>query len=156
MNTPIPAVEAVPPVVEKPFVEPPPAKSVTEKEINVENVTEPGAEKYGPGKPERTWSEEIELAGSQLVEQVKEWIAEGNVRRLILRTPDDSLVLEIPLMAGAVIGGVLTFFAPLLVVLGAIASVFARVRVEIVREEEATPTEAAPKEATPEEPALKA
>jgi hypothetical protein len=74
-----------------------------------------------------------------LVEQVKEWIAEGNVRRLILRTPDNGLVLEMPLMAGAVIGGVLTFFAPLLVVLGAVASVFARVTVEIVRVEKPTP-----------------
>jgi hypothetical protein len=81
------------------------------------------------------------LAGSQLVDHVKEWIAEGNVRRLILRTPDNSLVLEIPLMAGAVVGGVLTVFAPLLAVLGAIASVLAHVTVEIVRVEEPTPKE---------------
>jgi hypothetical protein len=87
-------------------------------------------------KEERTWSEEFELAGTQLVEQVKGWIAEGNVRRLILRTPDNSLVLEIPLVAGAVVGGVLTVFAPLLAVLGAIASVLAHVKVEIVRVEE--------------------
>ncbi len=109
----------------------------------VENPVPPVVEKPEAEKDERTWSEEIELAGSQLVDQVKEWIAEGNVRRLILRTPDESLILEIPLMAGAVIGGVLTFFAPLLVVIGAIASVFARVRVEIVRIEEPTPTETA-------------
>jgi hypothetical protein len=82
---------------------------------------------------ERTWSEEFELAGSQLVEQVKEWIAEGNVRRIILRTPDNSLVLEIPLVAGAVVGGVVTLFAPLLAVLGAVASVLAHVKVEIIR-----------------------
>jgi hypothetical protein len=113
------------PVVEKPVVETPAVESPTTETPVVEPET----------KEERTWTEEIELAGSQLVEQVKEWIAEGNVRRLILRTPDNSLVLEIPLMAGAVIGGVLTVFAPLLVVLGAVASVFAHVKVEIVRVE---------------------
>jgi hypothetical protein len=127
-----------------------------EKPVSVEGVVEkvveeasatPASEAEPDVKPkadeevkeERTWSEEIELAGSQLVEQVKEWIAEGNVRRLILRTPDDGLVLEIPLMAGAVVGGVLTIFAPLLAVLGAIASVLAHVKVEIVRVDQTKP-----------------
>lgn len=130
MNTQTPVVEK--PVVEKPVEEMPRTeRPVAEKPF----ATEPKTTE-AEAKEERTWTEEIELAGSQLVEQVKEWIAEGNVRRLILRTPDNSLVLEIPLVAGAVIGGVLTFFAPLLVVLGAVASVFAHVKVEIVRVED--------------------
>ena len=37
---------------------------------------------------ERNWSEEIEVAGGDLVERVKELIEEGNVRRLIIRKPD--------------------------------------------------------------------
>jgi hypothetical protein len=123
MNTKTPAVEA--PAVESPVIEAP--------------IPEKAAETAPETKEERTWSEEIELAGSQLVEQVKEWIAEGNVRRLILRTPDNSLVVEIPLMAGAVVGGVVTVLAPLVAVLGAIASVLAHVKVEIVRVEEPTP-----------------
>ena len=113
--------------VESPIVEEPAASTATEPKPEV--------------KEERTWSEEIELAGNQLVEQVRTWIAEGNVRRLILRTPDNKLVLEIPLVAGAVVGGVLTFFAPLLAVIGAIASVLAHVKVEIVRVEEPTSKE---------------
>jgi hypothetical protein len=128
MDTQTPVVETP---VEKPFVETPVAETPAE---------EPAAETMET-KTERTWSEEMELAGSQLVDQVKEWIAEGNVRRLILRTPDNNLVLEIPLMAGAVVGGVLTVFAPLLAVVGAIASVLAHVTVEIVRVEEQTPKE---------------
>jgi hypothetical protein len=123
MNTKTPVVEA--PAVESPVVEAP--------------VPEKATEAAPETKEERTWSEEIELAGSQLVEQVKEWIAEGNVRRLILRTPDNSLVFEIPLMAGAVVGGVVTVLAPLVAVLGAIASVLAHVKVEIVRVEGPTP-----------------
>jgi len=38
-------------------------------------------------------------------------------------------------MAGAVVGSVLTLFTPLLIVVGALASVFAQVKVEIVRME---------------------
>ncbi|RIK37395.1 MAG: hypothetical protein DCC55_24470 [Chloroflexi bacterium] len=83
----------------------------------------------------RTWMEEIEVAGSQLVERVKELVAEGNVRRLILRTQDDKLILEIPLTAGAVVGGVVTLFAPLLAALGALAALLARVKVQIERSE---------------------
>jgi hypothetical protein len=84
---------------------------------------------------ERTWMEEIEVAGNQLVERVKELIAEGNVRRLILRTQDDKLILEIPLTAGAVVGGVVTLFAPLLAALGALAALVAKVKVQVVRGE---------------------
>ena len=80
--------------------------------------------------------EEIEVAGHQLVERVKELIAEGNVRRLILRTQDDKLILEIPLTAGAVVGGVVTLFAPLLAALGALAALVARVKVQVVRSED--------------------
>jgi len=87
-------------------------------------------------KEETPWIEEIEIAGSQLVERVKELIAEGNVRRLILRTQDDALIMEIPLTAGAVFGGVVTLFAPLLAALGALAALIAHVKVQIVRVED--------------------
>jgi hypothetical protein len=114
-------------------------------EIPIEEVPvgeRSAAEKGAPeSASERTWTEEIEVAGSQLVERVKELIAEGNVRRLTLRTRDNSMVLDIPLIAGAVIGGVLTVFAPVLVVVAAVASVFMEVKVEIVRVEEQTPKE---------------
>jgi len=80
----------------------------------------------------RTWTEEIEVAGSQLVERVKQLIAEGNVRRLIIRTTDGKLHLEIPLTAGVVAGGVLTLAAPMLAALGAMAALIANVRIEVV------------------------
>jgi hypothetical protein len=34
---------------------------------------------------EGTWTEEIEITGSQLVDYVKDLIHEGNVRRVIIR-----------------------------------------------------------------------
>jgi hypothetical protein len=82
---------------------------------------------------ERTWVEEIEIAGNELVDRVKELIQEGNVRRLIIRRSDGTTLMEIPLTAGVVAGGVVTVFAPLLAALGALAALVAEIRLEIVR-----------------------
>jgi len=82
---------------------------------------------------ERTWIEEIEIAGSELVGRVKELIAEGNVRRLIIKKPNGDLLLEIPLTAGVAVGGVFTIVAPVLAALGALAALLVKVRVQIVR-----------------------
>lgn len=84
-------------------------------------------------KEERTWIEEIELAGGQVVERVKEIVAEGNVRRLTIRNADGNVLLEIPLTAGVVVGGALTLFSPLLAALGAMAALVAKVKIEVVR-----------------------
>jgi len=84
-------------------------------------------------KEEHTWIEEIEIAGSELVERVKELVREGNVRRLIIRKPSGELLMEIPLTAGVAVGGVVTIIAPLLAALGAMAALLAKVKVEIVR-----------------------
>ena len=85
---------------------------------------------------QRTWTEQIEIAGRDLVERVKELIAGGNVTRLIIRGPNDELRLEIPLTAGVAVGGVLTVFAPLLAALGAMAALLTKVKIEIVRTED--------------------
>ena len=97
-----------------------------------------------PQKEERTWSETIEITGNRLVEEVKELVQEGNVRRLIIRKPDDEVLMEIPLTAGVVVGGAFTLFAPLFAALGAMAALIAQFRVEIVRahDDEATEPEA--------------
>ena len=65
-------------------------------------------------REEHTWTEQIEFAGSELVERTKELIEEGNVRRLIIRNHDDEILLEVPLTAGVAVGGVLTVVAPVL------------------------------------------
>jgi hypothetical protein len=88
------------------------------------------------GDHKRTWTEEIEVNGAQLMERIRELIAEGRVRRLRIKAADGSLILEIPLMVGALAGGAVTLGAPLLAVLGAFAALVARARIEIVREDE--------------------
>jgi len=82
----------------------------------------------------KTLTEEIEVAGHQLIEKITALVAEGNVRKLRVRSKNDDIVLEIPLTAGAVAGGVVAIAAPFLAVLGAIAGLLAKVRIEVVRD----------------------
>ncbi len=84
-----------------------------------------------PVKQERTWSEEVVVAGNQLVDRVKQLVAEGNVRRLIIRKSDGESLLEIPLTAGVAVGGVVTVMAPVLAALGALAALLAEFRIEV-------------------------
>ena len=87
-----------------------------------------------PEKDERTFTEELEVAGSQLVDRVQELIKEGNVRRLIIRSADDNVLLETSLTVGATVAGFFTLAALPLAVVAAIAAAVARVKIEIVRE----------------------
>ena len=96
---------------------------------------EPRGVEHTSVEDEHTWTEQIEIAGSELVDRTKELIAEGNVRRLINRNPDDEKLLEVPLTTGVVVGGAFTLLAPILAALGAMAALLARVKVEIVRTE---------------------
>lgn len=84
----------------------------------------------------KAFTEEIEVAGHQLVDEVTRLIAEGNVRKLRIRSRNDDIVLEVPLTAGAAVGGVVVLTAPWLAVLGALAGLLVKVRIEVVREEE--------------------
>lgn len=90
----------------------------------------------GNDKRERSFTEEIEIAGHQLIERIKELVAEGNVRTLRIKTESGEVFLEIPLTAGAIAGGVLTLAAPWLAAIGTIAALATRVKVEIVRNDD--------------------
>ncbi|MBN1401868.1 MAG: DUF4342 domain-containing protein [Anaerolineae bacterium] len=61
--------------------------------------------------------EEFKVAGSQLVEKVKELFHEGNIRRIVIKQ-DNRTVMELPLTVAAV-GAVL---APVLAAIGAFAA----------------------------------
>jgi hypothetical protein len=81
----------------------------------------------------RTWVEEIEVAGSELKERVKELIEEGNVRRLIIRSSDDKVLIQLSLTQGAVVGSLVTLFTPPLAVLIAAVALLSKVKVQVVR-----------------------
>ena len=72
-----------------------------------------------PEKKGRDWREEMVVTGSELVERVKKLVAQGNLRRIIIRNKEGTSLLEIPLTAGVAVGGVVTIMAPVLAALGA-------------------------------------
>jgi len=84
-------------------------------------------------EPERTFTEEIKVTGRGLVKRIRKLIAEGNVRRLIIRKADGTRLLEIPLTAGAAVGGVVAIIQPVLAALGVLAMLLAEFKVEVVR-----------------------
>jgi hypothetical protein len=91
------------------------------------------SEQSEPGG-KKTFSEEIEVAASQLVDRVKELYAEGKVRRVRIKSPDGNLLLELPLNVGAIAGGAVALAAPWLALIGAFAGLVAHAKVEIVRD----------------------
>src|SRR5215210_2372223 len=98
---------------------------VSEQPKDVDRATE---------QDEHTFTEQIEIAASDLVDRTKELIEEGNVRRIIIRNQDDEVLMEVPLTAGVVVGGAVTIVAPVLAALGALAALLTHVKVEVVRE----------------------
>jgi hypothetical protein len=97
---------------------------VSEQPKEVDRTTE---------QDEHTFTEQIEIAASDLVDRTKELIEEGNVRRIIIRNQDDEVLMEVPLTAGVVVGGAVTIVAPVLAALGALAALLTRVKIEVVR-----------------------
>jgi len=86
-------------------------------------------------KPKRTVTEEIEVAGGQVINQLKNIVREGNVRRVIVKTADGRVLLDTTLALGAVGGGLAALIGGLpLAALGMAAAVIARIKIEIVRE----------------------
>jgi len=82
----------------------------------------------------KTFTQEMDVAGHQLVAEVNRLAAEGNVRRLQIKTEKGDVFLAVPLTAGAVTGGVVVIAAPWLAVIAAIAGLVAKVKLEVVRE----------------------
>lgn len=82
----------------------------------------------------KTFTQEMDVAGHQLVAEVNRLAAEGNVRRLQIKTEKGDVFLAVPLTAGAVAGGVVAIAAPWLAVIAAIAGLVAKVKLEVVRE----------------------
>jgi hypothetical protein len=75
--------------------------------------------------------EEIEVSGSSLLQKVKDLAEEGQVRRLRIIEPDGDIAVD---AVGAIAGGAVAIAAPALALIGVIAGLATRVKVQIVRE----------------------
>lgn len=73
--------------------------------------------RYATGM-DKTTKEEFRVSGEEVVRKIKELIAEGNARRIIIKNDKDETIVEIPLTIGAV-GALLL---PSLAAIGAIAA----------------------------------
>lgn len=100
---------------------------------------ETGADDKASGK-KKTWVEEVEVAGEELVGRVKQLAADSRVKRIRVIEPDGDIALEIPLAYGAIAGGAVVIAAPVLAVVGALAALVAKVKIEIVHEDEEKPS----------------
>ncbi len=80
--------------------------------------------------------EEIEVSGSELVERVKELAAAGNVRKLKIIADDGDVFFEAPLNIGLAVSGVVVLADPWLAVLGVIAGLVKKVKIEVERQSE--------------------
>ena len=85
---------------------------------------------------QRSAGEEIKLRASELVQKIKDLVAEGNVRRVVVMKDNGDKLLEIPMTAGVVAAGALTMIAPVLAGVGAMAALLSHVRIRVFRTEE--------------------
>ena len=79
---------------------------------------------------ERTWWETVENKGGELLDRLKHVIAEGNVRRVVVKH-EGLTVAEFPLSVG-VVGTVL---APVAAAIGALVALLAHCTIEVERTE---------------------
>ncbi|RJS87570.1 DUF4342 domain-containing protein [Candidatus Bathyarchaeota archaeon] len=75
--------------------------------------------------------EEFQVEAEGLVAKVKQLLREGNVRRIVVRSPEGKTLLEIPVTIG-VIGSLL---APYLAALGSIAAMVSNCTIAVERRE---------------------
>ena len=84
---------------------------------------------------QKSYTEELQVMGEQLLSKVKELLHEGNVRRIIIKQ-EGRTIMEFPLTIGVV--GVVA--APVLVAIGAVSALIAQCSIEVVRSESPTPS----------------
>ena len=75
-------------------------------------------------------NEKFTVSGSQLVDKIKQLIAEGNIRKVRLIYKGNT-ILDIPLTIGAPAAVVVTLAAPLLAALGAFAALVTDCTIEV-------------------------
>ncbi len=76
--------------------------------------------------------EEFEVKGDDLLSRIRELIAEGNVRRITIKSAEGRTMLEIPLTIG-VVGALI---APVAAAIGAVAALVTECTITVTREDD--------------------
>lgn len=85
---------------------------------------------------ERTWSEEFEVEANKLAENIKSLLKQTDVHRIRVRKQDDTVLLDIPVVAGVAAGGLALYLAPVMTVLGILGGAVLHLKVEVVRRQD--------------------
>jgi len=80
-------------------------------------------------------TEEFKVSADETVAKIKEIIAEGNVRRIIIQTEEGKTLIEFPLTVGVAAAAGVLFLAPLLAAVGALAAIVTDLTIVVEREE---------------------
>jgi hypothetical protein len=79
-------------------------------------------------------TEEFSVKGEDLLGRIKELIAEGNVRRIVIKNSEGRTLIEIPLTLG-VVGALI---APVAAAVGAVAALVTECTISITRQVDET------------------
>lgn len=77
-------------------------------------------------------TEEFKVSGEDIIKTVKQIIAKGNARRIIIKNEEGKSLIELPLTIGAV-GAII---APVLAAVGAIAALVSKCTIVVEKSEQ--------------------
>ena len=78
-------------------------------------------------KKEHVWREEFNINGELLVSTVKQLIHQGDIRRISIKDEQGQVLIEIPLLAGAIVA----MAVPVLAAVGAIGAIVSKLTVVV-------------------------
>ena len=84
---------------------------------------------------EKGHTEVFKVTADGAVAKIKEIIAEGNVRRIIIQTEEGKSLIEFPLTVGVAAAAGVLLLAPLLAAVGALAAIVTDLTIVVEREE---------------------
>jgi CBS domain-containing protein len=84
---------------------------------------------------EKVRTEVFKVSADETVAKVKEIVAEGNVRRIIIQNEDGKTLIEFPLTIGVAAAAGVLLLAPLLAAVGVLAAILTDLTIVVEREE---------------------
>ena len=84
---------------------------------------------------EQVRTEVFKVSADETVAKVKEIVAEGNVRRIIIQNEDGKTLIEFPLTVGVAAAAGVLLLAPLLAAVGVLAAIVTDLTIVVEREE---------------------
>jgi hypothetical protein len=84
---------------------------------------------------ENVSTEEFRISGDTLVTKVKEWLHQGNIRRITIKNEEGQTLIEIPLTVGVVGGVISAAVFPVIAAVGVIGAMVTHLTITIERRE---------------------